>query len=375
MKIKTITCHDVYNYGASLQAFALLHFLQSKGHDVEIIDYKPYYIDFPYKISLFVPPGSPIKKFTDKSVIIRFLYSLKRFIWYLPSWKRKKAFDRFTKHYLKRTRKYNSFKDLQDEIPEADMYIVGSDQVWNSVTMLNGIDPAFYLRFVPDSKKKISYAASFGATSISKEHTSEILDWLRKLDAISVRERAGVDMLKERGIEGKHVCDPVFLLSEKEWRTSLHISDNKEKYVLIYNLTTIDQKLVSDAKRTSKQLGVKLISVSPMKIPEADENLCNVGPETFVSLIFNASYVFTNSFHATAFSIVSYRQFCTYNYHSASNSSRMYSVLEEMGLLERLNISDIEKVLDKPIDYSTKAEVILKSVNNGREWLLNNTNN
>lgn len=374
MKIKTITCHDVYNYGASLQAFALLHFLELNGHNVEIIDYKPNYIDFPYKISLFVHPGSPVKKYTDKSVIVRFLYSLKRYIWYLPSWKRKKAFDNFTKQYLKLTRKYKSFEDLLSDLPEADTYIVGSDQVWNSVTMLNGIDPAFYLQFVSDSKNRISYAASFGATSISENKSSKIMEWLRKLDAISVREKAGVEMLKEMGIVGKHVCDPVFLLSEKEWRTSLNISEKNEDYVLIYNLTTINEQLVRDAKATADQLGVKLISVSPMIIKEADKNLSNVGPATFVSLIFNASYVFTNSFHATAFSIISHRQFCTYNYHSASNSSRMHSVLEEMGLLDRLNITDIKKVLDEPVNYNAKADVILSSVNNGREWLLSNLN-
>ena len=372
MTIKTITCHDVYNYGASLQAFALLHYLETEGHNVEIIDYKPEYIDFPYKISSFVHPGSPVKKYTDWCVVVRLLYSIKRFLWYLPSWKRKKAFDRFTKQYLKLTKKYTNNEDLINNTPEADVYIVGSDQVWNSVTMLNGTDPAFYLQFVPEAKKKISYAASFGATSISELHRSDILKWLSKLDAISVREKAGVDILKRLGLNGTHVCDPVFLLNEKDWRTSLVIPPQRDGYVLIYNLTTINEQLVKDAQITAKLLGVKLISVSPMSIREADENLSNVGPDVFVSLIFNASYVFTNSFHATAFSIISHRQFCTYNYHSASNSSRMYSVLSEMGLLERFNVTDIEQVLNSPIDYEKRAVAIEQSVNNGREWLLNN---
>lgn len=372
MIIKTITCHDVYNFGASLQAFALQSFLENNGHEVEIIDYKPSYIDFPYKISMFVHPDSPVRRYTDKSKILKFLYIIKRFIWSIPSLGRKKSFDNFTKKYLKLTAKYISNEELLNNAPEADVYIVGSDQVWNSITMLNGLDPAFYLQFAPKTKKKISYAASFGSTSISKEHSTEITSWLNYLDAISVRESIGVEVLKKLGIKGTHVCDPVFLLSETEWRNRLQISKPSEKYVLIYNLTSINNRLLQDAKITAERFGIKMYSVSPMVISAADKNFTGVGPDTFVSLIFNASFVFTNSFHATAFSIISHRQFCTYNYHSKSNSSRMYSVLAEMDMLDRLNIADVEKIINYPIDYRKKTELIENSIRNGKDWLLTN---
>lgn len=372
MNIKILTCHDVYNYGASLQAYALQTFLEKNGYEVKIIDYKPYYIDFPYKISMFVHPDSPVRKYTDICVFFKLLYALKRYIWYMPYWSRKKSFDKFTKQYLKLTRKYKSNDELLNNLPDADIYIVGSDQVWNSTTMLNGKDSVFYLQFAPMTKKKISYAASFGSTTISNEHTSKIKQWLTSFDAISVRESSGVDILNKLGIIGKHVCDPVFLLTESEWRASLNISEENEKYVLIYNLTSINKKLVQDAKKTADLLGVRLYSVSPMKIAEADKNFVNVGPERFVSLIFNASYVFTNSFHATAFSIISHRQFCTYNYHSKSNSSRMYSVLEEMDMLDRLDITDVRQIHNTPIDYHTKLSKIGNSINDSSSWLLKN---
>lgn len=372
MKIKAITCHDVYNYGASLQAFALQTFLESKAHNVEIIDYKPDYMDFPYKISLFVHPNSPVKKYTDRCIVIGFLYGLKRYLWYLPSLARKRAFDRFTKKYLKLTKKYTCNDELLVDVPDADTFIVGSDQVWNSITMLNGLDPAFYLQFVPRTKKRVSYAASFGFTSVSDIYKEKIQKWLSSLDAISVRESNGIEVLKNLGIDGIHVCDPVFLLSESEWRSCLNITQSEEKYVLIYNLTSINEKLVNDARKTADSLNIKLYSVSPMKIKLADKSFTNVGPEKFVSLIFNASFVFTNSFHATAFSIISHRQFCTYNYHSKSNSSRMYSVLDEMQMLDRLNIENIDKTIESPIDYNTKEKLINISCDNGRRWLLNN---
>lgn len=170
MNIKTITCHDVYNYGASLQAFALQTFLEKDGHNVEIIDYKPDYIDFPYKVSTFVHPDSPVRRFTDKCSIIKLLYGIKRYLWYIPTIGRKRAFDRFTKQYLKLTKKYSCNDGLSKDVPAADTYIVGSDQVWNSITMLNGSDSAFYLQFAPKSKKRLSYAASFGSISVSEKH-------------------------------------------------------------------------------------------------------------------------------------------------------------------------------------------------------------
>ena len=249
MNIKTITCHDVYNYGASLQAFALQTFLEKDGHNVEIIDYKPDYIDFPYKVSTFVHPDSPVRRFTDKCSIIRLLYGIKRYLWYIPTIGRKRAFDRFTKQYLKLTKKYSCNDGLSKDVPAADTYIVGSDQVWNSITMLNGSDSAFYLQFAPKSKKRLSYAASFGSISVSEKHKDIIKQWLSTFDAISVRENSGVEVLQDLGIKGTHVCDPVFLLSKEEWIHNLNISKNDEKYVLIYNLTAKNEQLVCDAKK------------------------------------------------------------------------------------------------------------------------------
>ena len=372
MEIKTITCHDVYNYGASLQAFALQYFLQNQGHNVEIIDYKPEYLSFPYRISMFVHPHSPVRKYTDRSALLRFMYAVKRYLWYLPSFKRKLAFDNFTSHYLNQTRRYVSYQELLADIPSADVYISGSDQVWNSVTMLNGKDPAFYLQFAPSGKKRISYAASFGATSISKDCGEVIQHYLSSFDAVSVRETSGLDILTALSVSGVQVCDPVFLLSADEWRKVFEITSEEESYVLIYNLTAVNQKLVDDARYVARKLGVRLYSISPIKIKGVDRNFTDLGPSDFVRMIFNSRFVFTNSFHATAFSIIAHKQFCTYNYHSTSNSSRMHSILDQLGMLDRLNVEDISTILDSPVDYKVKETHIQECMSEGKGWLLNN---
>lgn len=372
MKIKTVTCHDVYNYGASLQAFALQHFLEKAGHDVQIIDYKPDYIGFHYKYNSFVHPASGFKRYTDKSKIIHFLYCFGRYVWYFFSLRRKWAFEEFTKEYLHLTKTYKSFEEVEKSLDDTNTYIVGSDQVWNSTTMLNGLDPVFYLQFVPKQKRKISYAASFGANMWNKEKHQQITEWLKYLDAISVREAVGVELLRKENIESVHVCDPVFLLPVEEWCSILNIVSKEEKYVLVYNLTAINEKLLFDAIKTAKKKRLKLYSVSPMKIHQADRCFKSVSPQKFVELIFGAEYVFTNSFHATAFSLISNRQFFTYNYHSKSNSSRMESILRDMGLLSRFNIESIEDALHNPIDYSIVNKKIDTIRRNGQDWLISN---
>ena len=104
MKIKTITCHDVYNHGASLQAYALQNYLRSLGHEVEIIDYKPDYLSGHFNLWT-------VSSHYDKFVL-RELYLICKLPNRLLRLRRKKKFDEFTKRYLILTKRYSSFKQL-----------------------------------------------------------------------------------------------------------------------------------------------------------------------------------------------------------------------------------------------------------------------
>ena len=152
MQICTITCHDVYNAGASLQAYALQAYLKSLGHDVKIIDYKPDYLSRHYRLDIV---GNP--KY-DKP-ILRQAYLLAKLPGRLRMLPRKRAFDSFTAKYLDLTRRYASNAELKADPPEADIYFAGSDQIWNPL-FSNGKDPAFYLDFVRRGIRA-AYAASF----------------------------------------------------------------------------------------------------------------------------------------------------------------------------------------------------------------------
>ena len=193
MRIKTITCHNVYNTGASLQAYALSKYLQNLGHDVEIIDYVPDYL---VHHRLWAVANSVYNK-----PVIRELYNLAKLPGRLCAryGTRKRAFDRFTDQYLPLTdRHYSSYEELISNPPDADIYLAGSDQIWNSL-FLNGRDPAFYLQFAPGNRIRASYAASFAISQIAPEYQEQTKKWLSDFDYVSVREASGLTILEMMG--------------------------------------------------------------------------------------------------------------------------------------------------------------------------------
>ncbi|UNP74895.1 polysaccharide pyruvyl transferase family protein [Bacillus nitratireducens] len=351
MKICTITCHDVYNHGASLQAYGLMKYLTNCAHEVEIIDYKPNYLDNHYNLLSIDSPK------WRKNIITKAMYLALRVPTKIPGLKRKKAFDKFTRKYLKITKgRYASNDELKNNIPYADAYICGSDQIWNTLHR-NGKDPAFYLDFVPAEKIKASYAASFAVDIILDEDRSMIKERVGKLDSVSVREKSGVEILNKLQIEKVvNVVDPVFLLDKFEWNNMI-TREFEENYILIYDFDNshIIKKM---AIEIAKERGYRIYTINPGKYKYADKCFNYDGPEIFVSLVKNAKVVISNSFHAAVFSIIYERDFIIVNRKEAINA-RMRDLLDDLGFKERLVTEsyNLEKLLNQ-IDYR-EAKIIL----------------
>lgn len=331
MEIKTITCHDVYNAGASLQAYALTEYLRQLGHHVQIIDYKPDYLSRHYSL---MTVGNP--KY-DRP-LIREAYLLAK----LPErlhgkyGLRKRRYDAFRQEFLPLTRRYYSADELRAEPPQADVYFAGSDQIWNTF-FPNGKDPAFYLDFAPEGSIKASYAASFATEDIAEEWKPQVREWLSKLDFISVRESSGVRIVEELGIEKvTAVLDPVFLLSADEWR-KIAAEKPMPPYILVYDFDG-NAQIEQEAKRLAAQYSLKIAALQ--KLPYADICLTNAGPQEFVSLIADASYVLSNSFHATAFSLIFHRPFMVYDRKEHINT-RMRDLLALVGLSGRQHADEL----------------------------------
>ena len=360
MRIKTITCHDVYNHGASLQAYALQTYLESMGHSVEIIDYKPDYLSRHY---LLWSVDNPI---FDKP-FIKQLYLMAKLPGRLVALKRKKVFDAFTKLYLKRTAcRYYSNEELKANPPHADVYIAGSDQIWNTLFQ-NGRDAAFYLDFAPKEAKRISYGASFATEDVVEEYKPFVRKMLQNFDVISIRERCSLSLLASLGREdGIAVCDPVFLLSKEQWNEVASHTHEKERYLLVYD-TEHSAKIQEIAQQIAKEKNLKIYNISGFRLGYVDKDMWASSPLDFVQLIRDADYVVSNSFHATAFSLIYERDFCVVN-RSEGINERMKSLLMSYNIVGRLVTSYSASLLN-PIDYRVVNPLLQKDINDSKEFL------
>ena len=292
MRISTITCQNTDNHGARLQAYALARHLRDHGNEVEIIDYRPPYMDPTYRV--FYWPGRNIKEWG-------------RFFYYLPNRvlmrRRHGSFVSFANQYLPLSRRvYHSVDDLRSNPPEADLYLAGSDQIWNT-SFKNGTDPAYYLDFGSATIRRESYAASFATEDIQPSAIPFLKANLGRFDKITVREKSGLRILEELGFQGEQVDDPVFLLSAEEWAALCDGTGNDKRYVLVYDFFS-DSGLRKKAKEVARQKKLPIYAICPRYQWYASKNFMTAGPRTFLSLIKNASCLITNSFHGIAFSLI-----------------------------------------------------------------------
>lgn len=325
MKICTITCHDVYNAGASLQAYALQTYLKSLGHAVKIIDYKPDYLSQHYRLDT-VGNARYDKPFLRQAYLLAKLPGKLRM---LP---RKRAFDSFTAKHLDLTRRYAANEELKADPPEADIYFAGSDQIWNPL-FPNGKDPAFYLDFVQQGIRA-SYAASFAVDEFPEELRGAAARYLSRFDHISVREKSGLSVLKTLGVEtAAAVLDPVFLLKRAQWEEMGRPPEKlKAPYLLVYDFDN-SAAVRELAQRIASQQGLRIYSIFDLPYAERCFALC--GPQEFLGLIQGASFVLSNSFHAAAFSVIFEKEFAVVERREKINT-RMRDLTALLGLSDHM---------------------------------------
>lgn len=362
MHIAIITNQTPLNYGANLQAYALQTYLEKQGCEAEVIDYAPdYYTDH---LSL-KHVGDPKFK---KHFLLRWAYIFYK----LPSrWRRINNFAGFQKHYLHLTaRRYKSYDELLGYPPEADGYIVGSDQVWNTHGT-RGYNPAFYLEFVKDSAKRASYAASMAIdTPISDRVKRDVFPMINKLQHVSVRESMTIDIIQPY-VNKKihHVLDPVYLLSADDWNRFTGMSDSKEgNYILIYPMGD-GKDVVEKANVLAKHTGLPIycISASKRSFPGVAKRFdCSV--VKFVELFAKARYIVTDSFHGTSFSIIYRKVFWTCEV--GHNNHRLVSLLQGFGLESRY-VAKGEQIdaTALSVDYALAEPCVKEAIAHSKAYL------
>lgn len=361
MKIGIITIVKVNNYGAELQAYATAKKLQQMGYEAEIIDYL-YYKSWRFRDTRMSNPFIPLK--AKGKCLYWMKYRLVGFLmdtlvpFFLPYQRRRiKRFSDFHTNNTPFSKQYRSMDDLYRNPPRYDIYMTGSDQVWNP-SASSSIEP-YFLSFAPPKAKRVSYAASFGVNKIDEGLQSRYAKLLSGYDRIGVREAEGCELVRQLcGKEAAWVLDPTLLLEKKDWmEVSKRYPKTPQHYILIYQLSN-SQSIVALARRLGKEKNMPIIRITKRAYSVRNDdgilNILDAGPSEFISLITGADYVLTNSFHGTAFSINMSAPFWTIVSEKKTNNSRIESLLRMVGLEERMlfdncNIDDIDT--DKPIPY------------------------
>lgn len=353
MKIGIITFHFVENYGALLQAYALQRYLQQLGHSVEIINYQPDWVERGGRFRL------PISKRAVHADLVIAYQKLTRFKAFLSGKCLHPLFSDFRSHYLAESkREYRTLKALRKDPPQCDVYVCGSDQIWNPSVQV-GLDPAYFLDF--GSARRVAYAASFGRDDVEDSYHDVLRELLGKFHAIGAREKSGLELVEQ--LSGKRpawVPDPVLLLSDYDEITELPNRDRD--YLMSYVLRSgegigdvqqhiadcLDIEVVVPYNRQRRWKGV------------GTEVVCS--PGQWLGLIKSAQVVVTNSFHGTVFSILFRKPFVTVALpgSKAGLNERMVSMLDRLGLSDRMlqQISDehVMNILNEEIDWAQVSE-------------------
>ena len=260
---------------------------------------------------------------------------------------------------LNPTKVFRSLSELESDCPMADIYIAGSDQVWNTygenyVTVSEQIK-SYLLSFAPDSARKVSCAASFGKRSLNAEFESLFKKALSKFDFISCREKSGVEICKGLGFENAVLQqDPTMILSSDEYKKIASKSlVPKKPYILLYLLGND----TDFSTRRLKQFA-KLKNLEVVYVPANEAQKINFYKKTFptveewLGLYENASAVVTNSFHGTVFSLIFNKPFLSVHQTGKfeGQNVRIDSLLEDFGLKNRIFSGDFEKLFSS-VDF------------------------
>lgn len=338
-----ITRHTVSNYGSVLQAYATQTAIEKLGYNAVCIDYCKT-DEKPENLVATRLTGSK----WNKNALTRMFFMLTQKPVYSYADKR---FAQYRKIVKVTDREYNSEQELIDNTPIADIYMTGSDQVWNTV-VCGEIDPVYFLSFLKGNEKRVAYAASFGGSSVNDGDKNLISSLLKKYDSIAIRENSGIEIAKELGAAAVQVLDPTFLLSKDEWDKLIPKRECSEKYVLVYQLHP-NKKFDKYAKEFAKKHGLKLYRISNCfhHAVRSGKFICCPPLGDFLRYIKNAEYFLTDSFHGTAFSIGLNTQFV--DILPKKYSERISSILELIGYKDRILKSyDDFAITDNRIDFT-----------------------
>lgn len=368
------------NYGQLLQCYALQQYLREQGHEPFLIRYdsRPDFLPPPVWRKV-IKAFNPIK--LSRFIKYKFIKKFQKIQFNLEEQNNQRQFDSFRKKYIRQSEQiYLSYSELKENPPKADCYIVGSDQVWNfyeyPLNKCKNPLHAYFLDFGASSTKRISYSASWGKTEISDEYKNEIQPLLSKFNYISVRERTGVSLCQACGAKKVELrCDPTLLLKADHYR-QLYLTEKNpdfpERYILVYRL---GNPCDFPMKKISNWANSKSLEVIYVTANGLSDTYKKIYPtiQQWLSLIDNAEYVITNSFHCCVFSLIFRRKFAVIPLKSSAKgmNSRIETLFELFKVTPRWLEKDNFSILEQPLgeisaqEFSFEIEEVSNNISVG----------
>ena len=333
------------NYGQVMQIFALQFVLKKLGHN-------PFFLMY---VQGSLPPyvEHRIKKAMGGLSISRIVEFLKHRIEKNPQISPvvKRNFQCFKNRYINQTLQTFTPQQLYQNPPKADCYICGSDQIWNYP------NPVYLLDWCPDNLPRYSYAVSFGRTHVPKHLRCVYSQYLKRFSAISTRELSGINLCRDLGYNGLivHSLDPTLLLTSDEYYKAIDIvkARYEKPYLLLYLLGNRTQIDTNDIYRIAETKGLDVVFVPSQGCSfECDRPPMYPSIEEMLGLIDGASFVVTNSFHGTVFSIIFNKQFVTIplSGDDVRMNERLLSLFDSLDIKEHFLSKDFDVVNN--IDYT-----------------------
>lgn len=330
------------NYGAVLQAYALKKALEHIGAEVRILKYCLPITESTFRI---LPKVTGLK-------------TLKDFLYQLPQYREKKEavnrFLAFREQWFDFTEPYCCYEDLERSRLQADVYLTGSDQVWNPKI---SFDKAYYLLFAPEQAIKASYAASIGISSLTEDVKEEFGHRIRNISHISVREADAQRQLAEFGISSQVHLDPTLLFSREDYDEIAASPSFSKPYVMLYLLVMPEnpQKIVEQLRRLYP--GRMIVSIYGTK-NFGDVQLRNAGPCEFIGLIRGADAVITSSFHGTVFSMLYDKEFAVFVPETSGERIRqLLSITNAQSHIVQTNQNLTRDMMKVEIPFSEQIEI------------------
>lgn len=369
MRIGLLTFHFSDNYGALLQAFCLQTYLETLGHQVEFINYHPFYVEQGGSLSEILRPTLSRKYL--KKLYLFLNYKRQRLI-SAPILTAK--LEEFREKYLAISPyTARSFDQLEEHL-DYDHILLGSDQIWNPSDQY-GPDPVYYGHPFSSQIPVSSYAASFGSVSRIAPFTASILPWIRTLHHCSVREREAYGLLSSNQVNCKLVPDPTLLVEDLDSFKRCPPDIDFSSALFAYALRT-NTGVSEVASQLSSELGLHPISAStPWRRWKKIGREVELDPFTFLGAIAASRLVVSNSFHGIVCSVLLRKNFVALSLpgSKAGLSSRIGSFLFAIGLESRLlSPTDSRQALDLAegqINWSIVEEKLTSLRTQGRNFI------